>query len=232
MNNELNWVKIIDEIDPELIENADEDAPGLPASSARRSPRRVKNLGRAVVIAAAVVLVLFSVLMFNAEVRAAVLGFFIKWDDEGYARVHYDRTDSGNVSVDIGSVTIGYIPEGLIMRESSDQVLDGKMRVIHLLKEGDAGVSEEEMQNGLSPQVLIWINRTSEFDWGYKEKAYNMTYRSTINGLDALIIDNETENVFTKGGSILFGDENITVRIVGNGIYLDEIIKVAEGVSW
>ncbi|MBQ6263670.1 MAG: hypothetical protein IJK58_09170 [Clostridia bacterium] len=227
MNNELNWVKIIDEIDPELIENAEEDAPGLPASSVRRSSRRVKKLGRAVVIAAAVVLVLFSALMFNAEVRAAVLGFFIQQDDEGYTKVHFNATDLDK-AVDVNDVSFGYIPEGYILHEIQEDPEQSELntRSLRIIRAVYRDLPEIELAN--TPDDIIFINiyKSSDFDLGYGPGSFDKVLVSKINEKDAFIYYRYPQF------SIMFGDGKITVDMIGTGFSLDEIIKIAENMAW
>ena len=228
MKNE-KWIDVIGGIDPNLVENA-EKASANDVVSARKT-RKFTGFKRITVIALAVILTVGGLLMLNANVRAAVLGLFVYQDDAGYQRVHYEGSDA---EVDIHSVTVGYLPEGFAAREMTEDDLgegyDSRIRQIRIVKEEDVGLSANELSTNYWPEIVININRAGEIDWGYDRDAYEMTYESTVNGMEAIIIhqdDYEPENT-----SIQFSDDKITVNVWGIGMTMDEVIKVAENISW
>ncbi|MBQ6677924.1 MAG: hypothetical protein IJM71_07745 [Clostridia bacterium] len=226
MKNE-KWIDVIGGIDTKLVENA-EKASGKDAVSSRKA-RKFTGFKRVAVIALAVILTVGGLLMLNANVRAAVLGLFVYQDEAGYQRVHYEGSDA---EVDIHSVSIGYIPEGFAAREVTEEDWDdndNRIRQILLVNEEDVGLSANELLTNYWPEIVININRAGEIDWGYDRDAYEMTYESTINGMEAFII-HQVDGIENTG--IQFSDDKITVNVWGTGMTLEEVIKVAESISW
>ena len=226
MKNE-KWIDVIGGIDTKLVENA-EKASGKDAVSSRKS-RKFTGFKRVAVIALAVILTVGGLLMLNANVRAAVLGLFVYQDEAGYQRVHYEGSDA---EVDIHSVSIGYIPEGFAAREVTEEDWDdndNRIRQILLVNEEDVGLSANELLTNYWPEIVININRAGEIDWGYDRDAYEMTYESTINGMEAFII-HQVDGI--ENTTIQFSDDKITVNVWGIGMTMDEVIKVAENISW
>lgn len=227
MNDDLFWVKIIDEIDPEIFENAAEDVDARPGRAHRRS-RVSKIFGRAAVIAAAAVLVLFSVLMFNTKVRAAVLDFFIWWDDKGYARVHFGAEDAEDGSVDVDDVSFGYIPEGFVLHEISNDTeqSDPIFRRLRIILAENRYLPEILLSKSPDDSVFIKICKSTDYHLGYAPESFDMVRISTINGKAAFIYYKYPVS------NIIFGDEKITVDMNGIGIELEEIVKIAENMTW
>ncbi len=228
MKNE-KWIDVIGGIDTKLVENAEKAT--LKDAPVSRKTRKFTGFKRVAVIALAVILTVGGLLMLNANVRAAVLGLFVYQDEAGCQRVHYEGSDA---EVDIHSVSIGYIPEGFAAREMTeedfDEGYDPRIRQIRIVKEEDVGLSADELSTNYWPEIVININRAGEIDWGYDRDAYEMTYESTVNGMEAIIIhqdDYEPEDT-----SIQFSDDKITVNVWGIGMTMDEVIKVAESISW
>ena len=142
-------------------------------------------------------------------------------------------TESGEESefaetVSVYDVTIGYIPDGLIMEEEDDEE-DG-IRCVNMGAElGDEGKH--------IPSVSIIIGRTDFFSMEKNETgSEDRGYQSSINGKDAYMIDySDLQTHFGQradGGKIMFVDENITVSIDGGGLSFDEVIKIAENITW
>ena len=234
MKNE-KWIDVIGGIDPNLVESA-EKASGNDAVSSRKT-RKFTGFKRIAVIAVAVILTVGGLLMLSANVRAAVLGLFVYQDEAGYQRVHFEGSDA---DVDIHDVMIGYIPEGFAARESTEEDWDDEMnpdgleydsriRQVLLVNEDDVGLSAYNLLNNYSPKIVININRAGEVDWGYGRDVYEMTYESTINGMEAFII-HQVDEIENTG--IQFSDDKITVNVWGTGMTLEEVIKVAESISW
>ncbi|MBR3424385.1 MAG: hypothetical protein IKG80_07855 [Clostridia bacterium] len=227
MKNE-KWIDVIGGIDPNLVENA-EKASANDVVSARKT-RKFTGFKRITVIALAVILTVGGLLMLNANVRAAVLGLFVYQDDAGYQRVHYEGSDA---EVDIHSVTGGYVPEGFAAREMTEDDLgegyDSRFRQIRIVKEEDVGLSANELSTNYWPEIVININRAGEIDWGYDRDAYEMTYESTINGMEAFII-HQVDGI--ENTTIQFSDDKITVNVWGIGMTMDEAVSVAESISW
>ena len=227
MKNE-KWIDVIGGIDAKLVENA-EKASGNDAVSSHKA-RKFTGFKRVAVIAVAVILTVGGLLMLNANVRAAVLGLFVYQDEAGYQRVHFEGSDA---DIDIKDVTIGYIPEGFAAREMTEDDLgegyDSRIRQIRIVKEEDVGLSAYELANNYWPEIVININRAGEIDWGYDRDAFEMTYMSTINGMEAFII-RQVDGIENAG--IQFSDDKITVNVWGIGMTMDEVIKVAESISW
>ncbi|MBR7033812.1 MAG: DUF4367 domain-containing protein [Clostridia bacterium] len=227
MKNE-KWIDVIGGIDPNLVENA-EKASGNDAVSSRKA-RKFTGFKRVAVIAVAVILTVGGLLMLNANVRAAVLGMFVYQDEAGYQRVHYEGSEA---EVDIHSVSIGYIPEGFAAREMTEDDLgegyDSRIHQIRIVKEEDVGLSAYELANNYWPEIVININRAGEIDWGYDRDAFEMAYESTLNGMDAIILHNDSE---IESTNIQFSDDKITVNVWGIGMTMDEAVSVAESISW
>ncbi|MBR3416713.1 MAG: DUF4367 domain-containing protein [Clostridia bacterium] len=226
MKNE-KWIDVIGGIDPNLVGNAEKAT--LKDAPVSRKTRKFTGFKRVAVIALAVILTVGGLLMLNANVRAAVLGLFVYQDEAGYQRVHFEGSDA---EVDIHSVSIGYIPEGFAAREVTEEDWDdndNRIRQILLVNEEDVGLSAYELSNNYWPEIVININRAGEIDWGYDRDAYEMTYESTINGMEAIFI-HQVDGI--ENTTIQFSDDKITVNVWGIGMTMDEVIKVAESISW
>ena len=208
-------------IDPRLVEAADA-APGK---------KRGATVKKIVAIALAVMVTTFGLLMLNAQVRAAIFGAFTYNDDQGYVRVHFDESDpAGEVSLD--SVSVGYIPEGYILHEVSDDDFGeykGQVRMFRLIPPEYSDLTDYEMSNTLFPHIVIWCSTSDEIDWGYDGDVYDKVYESTINGMPAFVFD---DNIGWECSEVTFGNADMSVRVAGTDFTLDEVIAVAENVTW
>ncbi len=214
-------------IDDDLIAGAEKE-------SSAKAVRRPVAVRRFVLIAAAVVLTVCGLLMFNASVRAAVVGFFLRWEDEANVRVHFDAPETDEDPVDIHDVAFGYLPEGFVAHEIPEdpesEGWDPRIRSVRIIPEEINDLPEIEIANSAVPSLMVWINRAGEIDWGYGNGTYDLVEISEINGMTAFMIDvNKDEE---EGGHIMFSDDKITVNISGIGISFDEIIKIAENMTW
>ena len=208
-------------IDPRLVEAADA-APGK---------KRGATVKKIVAIALAVMVTTFGLLMLNAQVRAAVLGVFTYNDDQGYVRVHFNDADpAGSASLD--SVSVGYIPEGFILHEISDDDFgeyQGQIRMFQLIPPEYSDKTDEELLNTLFPNIVIWCCTSDDVDWGFDSDVFETTYESTINGMPAFVFD---DNIGWECSEVTFGNADMSVRVSGTDVDLNEVIAVAESVSW
>ena len=202
-------------IDPRLAADA---APGK---------KRGATVKKIVAAALAVMVTTFGLLMLNAQVRAAVLGSFMKRDGGGVSVYFADPDGESESDVSVYDVTVEYIPDGLIME---DIKANDDLRFVYL---------EVELGNkgGNIPYIQMSISHSGAFPWGWGRETFDdRVYQSTINGMDAHMIDfsdfADSGLGSLEGGEILFGDENITVKIDGYGLRFDEVIKIAENVTW
>ena len=234
------WIDVIGGIDPNLVENA-EKASGNDSVSSRRA-RKFMGFKRVAIIAVAVILTVGGLLMLNANVRAAVVGYFLNWEDDENVRVHWNvesaEGDPADADVDIHDVAFGYLPEGYVAHdipEYPDQEgFDPRIRTVRLMPAECEGMTEGELSS-VPDQLMVHINRAEDIDWGYGNGSYDLVYMSTINGMDAFMIREvyEYEGKHYEVGDILFSDGKITVSI--GGVWepgFDEMVKVAEGMTW
>ena len=225
--------RAIGDIDDDLIEGAKE------ASAAPRKKRKTVVLKRVAVAALAVVLATFGLLMLNANVRAAVLGVFIGTDSEGNTVVRFgENEESGTTDpVDVNDVIIGYVPEGLTAVEAPDEDMPEEYRHIDMLNGG-------ESPRSTPPYAGVRIMSSRIYDAKFSPGSFDYFSPTTINGMDAFYtndmdyIDDEyiassgIDPDFFQGGLIIFGDGDIIVDVYGNGISMDEIIRIAESITW
>lgn len=221
--------RAIGDIDDDLIEGAKE------ASAAPRKKRKTVVLKRVAVAALAVVLATFGLLMLNANVRAAVLGVFIGTDSEGNTVVRFgENEESGTTDpVDVNDVMIGYVPEGLTAEEITGEDMLNDYRIIGM-KSNDGKYTYAE--------VRIMSERV--FDTKFSPGSFDYFSPTTVNGMDAFYTDDMDfigeeyiassgmDPDFFRGGLIIFGDGEIIISVSGYNISMDEIIRIAENVTW
>lgn len=182
-------------IDDKLIRDA------YKPEEAAKPAREQRHIGlkRAVLIAAAAILTVFGLLMFNANIRAAVLGVFV-WDrNESFITMSFTGSETDDESVgpiSVNDITIGYVPDGMrivmddIGEKNSDE--DPKGRLI-TLSSGPRG-------EGLSPIIvdISIIIRPSSSDPittlidDVKEDGVEWEEywsHTTIRGMDAMVRD-------------------------------------------
>ena len=220
-------------IDPRLVESADAEPV--------KAPRKSLGFKRVAVIALAIVLTVCGLLMLNANVRAAVLGFVLNWEDEENVRIHWNvESEEGEPAdaVDIRDVAFGYLPEGYVAHDiPGDPDLEGydpRIRTVRIMPAEYEGMTEGELSS-VPDQIIVYISRAGDIDWGYGNGSYDLTYMSKINGMDAFMVHQiyEYEGESYEVGDIMFSDDKITVNI--GGIWepgFDETIKIAEGMTW
>lgn len=218
-------------IDSRLVEQAEKDERTTALSSSPAKKARTSGIRKIAFAAMALAVAVSGVLI----VRAAVAKSSVYQDEQGY-RIHFEGSDE---EVDINSVTVGYVPEGYVVRELTAEECEAdpegsefnsQIRQIRLVREDYADLSAYELANTPAPQIVINVNRAGEIDWGYSYGTYEMTYRSTINGMEAIMI-HETDAPH-EIADIQFSDDKITVNIWGHGLSMDEVVKVAENITW
>ena len=215
----------IEGIDDDLIRDADPDN-----VTAGGSKRRYIGLKRAILVAAAMILTVCGLLMLNENVRAAILGSFLRRNGdvmEVYFADPAAETEPAE-TVSVNDAVIGYIPDGLIMEEIYEEE-DGIRCVFLEIELGDEAEHE--------PYVSIFISPSGVNNWGFGGGNYDeYVYQSSINGMDAYMLDSSVLpthfGLRAKGGQILFGDEYLNVSINGTGLSFDEVIKIAENIKW
>ena len=220
-------------IDLRLIEGAEKEA------AAPRKRRGAVTFKRVAIAALAVVFTTFGLLMLNANVRAAVLGVFIGTDSEGNTVVRFgENEESGTTEpVDVNDVKIGYVPEGLTAVEVQDEDMPEEYRHIDLL-------NGSEDPHSTLPYAGVRIMSSRIYDAKFSPGSFDYFSQTTVNGMDAFYtndmdyIDDEyiassgIDPDFFRGGLIIFGDGDIIVDVYGNGISMDEIIRIAESITW
>ena len=219
-------------IDSRLVEQAEKEGITTALKESPVKKERIFGVKKAVFVALALVVVFCAVLV----VSAVVANMTVYQDEQGY-RIHYEGSED---EVDIHSVTVGYVPEGYVVRELTAEDYEGnpeegefdpRIRQIRLVREDYADLSAYELANTPAAQIVINVNRAGEIDWGYSYGTYEMTYQSTINGMDAIMI-HENDASAEEHTNIQFSDDKITVNIWGVGVNIDEVVKVAENIAW
>ncbi len=235
-------------IDPRLVESADAEPV--------KAPRKALGFKRVAVIALAVVLTVSGLLMLNANVRAAVLGVFIRQEDD-FTVVSFADTDSESDPVEpktVRDVSVGYVPDGFTVKEynpaNDPDYQYEESRVIDLLDE-----TAEDPYNNAPRGVKIYIYSSRLYETKiHPADAFEDRFTpTTIRGMDAFIYDEhdyyvkafeEDENLKRQyeqmgiepsdidGGDIFFGDSDVMISVSGYGISIDELIRVAENIIW
>ena len=231
---ELFWVNAVGEIAPEFIEEAGDDH--FNQFEERNSFRKhhgkfaaLSGFKRVAIIVIATLVAAFGLLMMNEKVRAAVLRVFITRVDDGFVNVHFCGEDTGSDSTaetDIFDVTVGYIPEGLTLFENENK--SANVTRSFLIS------TEETINDGFQPFIVLDIVASSEAEWGWKVNTYDEINHAELNGMDAFVLEKswyqeETEVCMTV---ITFGDCNILVNIAGMNLSHEEVWKVAENIRW
>ena len=232
-NNDI--VYAIGDIDPRLIEGAEKDG----KASAPKKEHRLFGFKRVALVALAVILTVGGLLMLNENVRAAVIGSFIRRSEnsvdvsfvnpDAESESESDKTNESVVSaeaVSIYDVSVEYIPDGLIM-EDLDAIHD-VARFVYL---------EIELGNAAKdfPYVQMSISRSGQFPRGFGGDNFDeKVYQSSINGMDAYILASSCDyfGETVECVQLLFGDEDITVDIQSTGLSLEEVTKIAENIVW
>ena len=187
-----------------------------------RASSAAKILKRVAAIVLAAVSVTFGALMMDENVRAAVTRSVVSLVDSGVKvkfMVPRDQDDQKKTS----DVTIGYVPEGLAVKEL--HVDDHpNYRVVHI----------SEMNDIFDTFVGISIFPSDEVDPGFSQPTWEKVYMSEINGLDAFMgdVESEIDGKPISGRSIVFGDEDISIMICGINISHEELVKIAENIEW
>ncbi len=200
---------------------------------ARSSSAAARTLRRVAAIVLTVSLTAFALLMLNDGVRASVTGVVVKWFD-GSTAIRFtnpDGEDETDGTVGVESVSVGYVPEGLALKEEKAD----EIRVIYLLNGSD------DPHNTL-PFVMIRIMPSDTFDLHFAPGSFDKFSLTTVNGKDAFFVDTASrlDEDYVKsmggagriGGLIIFGDGNVTVDVAGNGLSIDELFRIAESVKW
>lgn len=197
-----------------------------------------KWLVRIAAVAVGAILLAAFVLMLNANVRSAVFGVF---------------SGGNNGAVKNGSlfgVKIGYLPEGFAADRERAVVGYGKYdeptrRRIDFFRESDLPYLDEpwaweveEFSGSTSPWIEVLIGRTGDPDVPTDLSEIDELYPEdiTIRGMPAqaayLGKIHEGQNAGAPCYCIMLCDENVTVIAYIFGFEDDEVIKIAEGITW
>ena len=245
-------------IDDKLIRDA------YKPEEAAKPAREQRHIGlkRAVLIAAAAILTVFGLLMFNANIRAAVLGVFV-WDtNDSFITMSFTGSETDDESVgpiSVNDVTVGYVPDGMrIVTDDPGENPSGdgtEWRDITISRPRDSGLSpilvdiSITIRPSSSDPITTLIDDFKEdgVEW---EEYWSHT---TIRGMDAMVRDSyayktklmEADEEFRRtceregivpseldGGIVCFGNSNFMVKIYGRGLTVDELIKIAENIVW
>ena len=219
--NELNWVYAVGEIDHEIVDEAKEEE-HFSTETVSFPKKKKTGIKRVAIIFLAAIISVFGLLMLNENVRAAVTRSVISLIDNGII-VKFTGSNETGKSKNTSDVTFGYIPEGLTLNEMHDDEHPNH-RYVNLEKTNDF----------FDPLVSIRVLPTNDVERGFSEPSWKNVYQSTVNGMDAFMIDVETVidgKPFSSHG-IIFGDEDITIDIVGINISHEELVKIAENINW
>ncbi len=187
-----------------------------------RASCAAKILKRVAAIVLAVVSVTFGALMMDENVRAAVTRSVISLVDSS-VRVKFTDSRNPGDNKKTSDVTFGYIPEGLAIKELHDDD-HPNYRIVQI----------GEMNDIFDTFVAINVFPSEEVEPGFSESTWKIVYQSTVNGMDAFMIDDESEvdgkPICCRG--ITFGDEDISIMIFGMNISHEELVKIAENINW
>ena len=162
---------------------------------------------------AAVVLIVFSVVMFSLlsvePVKATFSKIFLEEREECY-EVSFIQHGSNNKTedIDLYAIEIGYIPEGFEIYD----VFEEKMyrNYIYMDKDGN----------------YIGIHLATDETFHLVDKDDVVVEYTTINGYEARITS-ATDDIFT---SIIMGNENIEISVCAL-LDKEEVIKIAESIK-
>ncbi len=175
----------------------------------------------------------------RAEAAAMIGRFFdnaksiLRVEESGDVRVTFVVPDAeGGIfeGKTIDEVNIGYIPEGLNLY-SVDEIAgtgDDYPYIRHYRIS-----TEFEIQSILQPFAAIYVSTSNAFEWGWSEHTFDMVYFTTLNGMDAYVIEKPT---FFEGNEIditviTFGDNDVTVNVLGMGLSSEEVFRIAESIT-
>ena len=155
-----------------------------------------------------------------------------EWDN--YAWVTFDQTPDGGFykDSDISDLTVGYIPEGLILRYAGEAEywpeLGYSTRLFVICDPND----EEAPGKTHPPFVMIHVQEGDQ-EAGYSDEALAISKEITVNGMAALMFDfffdNEGERY--ECTRLEFGDKNFTVYMQGMNVSGEDVLKIAESLT-
>lgn len=170
--------------------------------------------------------------------RAETSALLDRFLDASHATVTIEEREYGQTVVKISfpdpdgeedpdtpaDVTFGYLPEGLTYRELEDVTGSG---VRHIEMKSPEGF------DGFNTLIVIYVY-PPDVDPAYSEASWENVYLSEINGMDAFMIDIETEYdgrpIAVR--AVTFGGDGISVTIVAINISHEELVRIAENVNW
>ncbi len=154
------------------------------------------------------------------------------WDN--YAWVTFDQSPDGGFYKDaqIADLTVGYIPEGLVLRYAGEAEywpeLGYSTRLFVICDPND----EEAPGKTHPPFVMIHVQEGDQ-ETGYSDEALAISEEITVNGMAALMFDfffdNEGEQY--ECTRLEFGDKNFTVYMQGMNVSGEDVLKIAESLT-
>lgn len=190
-------------------------------------------LKRVAVITLAVISVTFALLMMDKNVRAAVTGTIIRIFDD-HTDVSFNDPDSEInffEGKEVSDLSVGYVPEGLVMCEEAAIDDDEYADKVRLLIMSDP--NDPDPTHRASPPFITILIRSDDAVWKFSNEAMEITKETSINGMNAFLecffINHDGESV--ERGVLIFGDKTISVEINWAGLSKDEAIKVAESIK-
>ena len=205
-----------------------------------KKKKRVSAVFKVLRRVAVIVLILISAssaaLMLNKNVRAAVTGTVYRFVDD-YVWVRFSP-GSGNSVFDgktISDLSVGYVPEGLILCDSADaeydETLGYQFRFFVICDPADVTAPGEPGYTR-PPFVIIYVREGNQ-ETGYSDEALAISKETTVNGMAALMFDFffESEGEQYESTRLEFGDKNFTVYMQGMNVSGEDILKIAESLG-
>ncbi len=207
---------------------------GQLAKRKERGSTALKVLRRVAVIVLALISVTSAALMLNKNVRAAVSGTVYRFVDD-YIWVTFNGPDDDSSffdGKDLSDLTVGYIPEGLVLRYAGEAEYWPDMgystRLFVICDPND----EEAPGKTHPPFIMINVQEGSR-ETGYSDEALEISKETTVNGMPALMFDvfYYYEGADHEVVRLEYGDKNFTIYIQAGDVSGEEVMKVAESLG-